>query len=49
MKRFEGYLKVIPVIETEEKHYPTDDEVVDVLVDLSMDISSWIGFEEVTK
>jgi len=48
MKKFRAYLKVEPTIET-EKDYPTDDELHSILMDISMDINDFIGFEEVEE
>jgi len=48
-KKFKAYLKIEPIIETEEQDYPTDEEIVDLLTEMSMNIMDYIGFDEIEE
>ena len=45
-KTFRAYWKIEPTIETEEKDYPTEEEITDKLLDITMNPHDYIDFEE---
>jgi hypothetical protein len=49
MKTFKAYWKIEPIIKTKEQDYPTEQEILDCLMDITTEPHDYIEFEEVKK